>query len=532
MKKNIGFDITFIFILGVLVFIFNLSPEFTAFETRFALFAQQMFYHGITAFPTTYQGPYPDYPALPTILIYFVSLLFGKVTVLTAVLPTAVTSALILVFIYLIGHIQSRAFGAYGVLLAFLCQIFFDKARSISPDQYISLITAIAFYFVYSAEKFKKTTRLFFLPLLFILGFALRGPIGFIIPLAVVSSFYLLNKDIKKLLVITSVSVILFLSCLVALLFLAYQQGGIDFVRQVIQLEALGRLQGRFSYWHYLYYFHQCFGPYAITYPLAFLAIIANFPYFFSPRNDQEILLRYLAAWLAVILVLFSIPIAQNARYLLPIVPAIALIAAYPLAFSIKNPPILIVKKFTLVIFKLFPCVVFLGILTLHLTPLSHRFTLSNAYVGFTAFFSFLISIAVWLENKKIHDENVRNFFITILAVLTLMVVNFGLLIPINYSIEQTRPFVEQVRALQAKQEAPFVFYKIGPDAEDIKFMVNYDEPIQPIFIASEKGLLAYSKRAYFITTLEEFQKIKQPGKLTILFQGKIGHRPCILFQK
>ena len=109
-----------IFFIGLAIFSLGLSPELVAFQTRFAFFAQEMLQHGIKLFPYTYQGPYPDYPLLPTLLIYLFSWPISQVTSFTAILPTAITSSLILVFIYLLGKTQSERLGIYAVLFALL----------------------------------------------------------------------------------------------------------------------------------------------------------------------------------------------------------------------------------------------------------------------------------------------------------------------------------------------------------------------------------------------------------------------------
>jgi 4-amino-4-deoxy-L-arabinose transferase-like glycosyltransferase len=101
-------DSLLIFAGALLLFMVGLNPEFIGFQSRFGLFAQEMFRFGPSYFPTTYQNPYPDYPGTSTFLIYLVSKLVGQVTPFTAILPTAVTSALILVLTYRIGAIRSR----------------------------------------------------------------------------------------------------------------------------------------------------------------------------------------------------------------------------------------------------------------------------------------------------------------------------------------------------------------------------------------------------------------------------------------
>src|SRR3989344_2953414 len=112
MLMNRNIEAFFIFCLGLLVFTIGLSnQEIIRFEARFYLFAVEMWRHGLTWFPTTYQQPYPDYPVTGTLFIYLFSKLFGNLNKLTAVLPSAIASAMVLATTYLIGALHSRRWG-------------------------------------------------------------------------------------------------------------------------------------------------------------------------------------------------------------------------------------------------------------------------------------------------------------------------------------------------------------------------------------------------------------------------------------
>jgi hypothetical protein len=148
-------DSVLIFFVSSAVFTVHLIPEFIGFQTRFALFAQEMLRYGPTLFPTTYRIPYPDYTATSTYLIYLLSLPFGKVTVLSAILPTVVASALILVVIYRIGAMRSQEWGICAVLLALFIDEFLKESRSVALDQYASLVTWFINPLIYSHERTK-----------------------------------------------------------------------------------------------------------------------------------------------------------------------------------------------------------------------------------------------------------------------------------------------------------------------------------------------------------------------------------------
>src|SRR5437899_1651272 len=109
-------DAIWIFLGGLFLFTMGLHhQEIIGFESRFYLFALEMWRHGFTGFPTTYQEPYPDYPVSSTALIYLSAKLFGTLNKWVAVFPSAVASASTLSATYLIGALQERRWGFYSV---------------------------------------------------------------------------------------------------------------------------------------------------------------------------------------------------------------------------------------------------------------------------------------------------------------------------------------------------------------------------------------------------------------------------------
>ncbi|HLB57816.1 MAG TPA: hypothetical protein VJL60_03275, partial [Gammaproteobacteria bacterium] len=69
MIRNRYFEAVVIFFLGLIIFTIGLShQEVITFEARFYLFALEMWRHGLSFFPTTYEQPYPDYPVTSTAL--------------------------------------------------------------------------------------------------------------------------------------------------------------------------------------------------------------------------------------------------------------------------------------------------------------------------------------------------------------------------------------------------------------------------------------------------------------------------------
>jgi len=520
-----------IFLIGFVIFTFALKPEFTGIQARFALFAQEMFRYGPTFFPTTYQIPYPDYPATSTFAIYLVSLLLGKVTPFSAVLPTAVTSALILVVTYRIGATQSRKWGLVAVLLALSTHLFFSESRSISLDQYVSLATVLCFYLVYSVTASDKQKRLWFIPPILIASFSFRGPIGLIIPTAVVCSYYLWSREFKKSIIIGLMATGVMIICIVGLLAMSYVQAGEIFTKRVINAQAAGRLiQNRESYF---FYWYRCLSDCTACYPLAILVVVARFKKILRRESNDYKLIGYLVCWILIVLIGMSVPAAKKMRYILPIVPALSLVAAYLLIDSSIKGVLFETRRAFLSICSYLPLlasIATMGILSF------------GKYFGLTVDVHYLIALVLLIGllivagtvKWRLRGHPNQDMALAVVGVAAFIITSVGIAEPISLAIECTKPFVEKVKYLQKERPGEIGFYQIGPDAEDIKFMANYDRPIKPVFIKNAEELQQQSAQTYFVARQKDFDNLPQhiAQGIKVQLYGKIGHRDCVVFSR
>lgn len=508
------------------------NHEFIQFEARFGLFSQEMLRNGLSLFPTTYNKYYPDYPATHTILTYFLAHLFGRFNILIAVIPSAVTSALTTVLIYLTGCLRSKKWGLYAALMALLTFNFVTEARTISLDQFTTTATALAFYCCYSADILQKPQRLYLLPIALFYGFIFRGPIGIVIPTSIVLSYFLLDKKFREFALFAPIALLIFVLCIIGLLSAAWHTGGGELVHQVIRMEALGRLDSTVSVPFY-YYFTSSLYYYALSYPLAILIIIFYGKNIISPRQNADfILLRYLTAWLLIILIGLSIPSDEKARYILPITPAIALIASY-LFINTNHYKILDTVRGALI-----KALAYLPILAL----ISYIIIL--IYVGiksidfglhsFLAVSMFIIEsfLGIYLYRTLLPSDK-KNMTILSIGVITLVSICVFIIQPIDIHFNAAKSFVQQTENYRQPNKL-LVFYQIGPDGEDIKYMVAADKPIQPEFIQQATDILKINTPAVFVAKQTNFDALPADIKnqLIILFSGRLGHQPCVVFMR
>jgi 4-amino-4-deoxy-L-arabinose transferase-like glycosyltransferase len=522
-------DSLLIFASGVIVFTIALSPEFVGFQNRFVLFAQEMLRYGPTFFPTTYRTAYPDYPATSTFLIYILSLPFHNVTVLTAVLPTAIVSALILVLIYRIGATQSRKWGLYAVFFALFTEEFLAESRSISLDQYTSLVTVSCFYLAYSASLLGRPRRLWLIPLLFAVGFAFRGPIGLVIPAAVTFVFYLWEKQYKKCLIFGAAALMLLGFCVAVMLAAAYRQGGNELLDRVVQAQAGGRMGYRAK--NYFYYLLSGFTAYAVSFPLAVIVAGASWKKIFKRQTLNDRLPGHLVFWTAIILLGMSIPGAKKTRYILPVAPALSLLASYTFVRMESEGFAARAKDVFLSICRMLPVA---GIVATAALCVPNKYFIPVPVFTGLVTLALLGGLAAAKRYRKSKAYLRDNLTAIPLAAMSFVVFNVGAIGPVMYLHERTRPFVEKVETLLASQPGTIAFYRIGPDGDDIKFVANASVLLTPVFIDDAEALLRQPSRAYFIARQKDFDRLPEEivQKVQTLLYGKIGHRNCVVFAK
>lgn len=526
--RHRALDSWLIFLTATALFTIGLPPEFIGLQARFGLFAQEMFRNGPSWFPTTYGQPYPDYPGTSTFLIYLVSLPFGKVSPITAILPTAMASALTLVVTYRIGALRSRRWGVAAVLMSLLTIQFVFESRSISLDQYTNLAACVSFYLVYSSDILGRYGRLGFLIPVWIISFACRGPIGLVLPAVVVGGYYLWMGRWKSFLITTFAAMIALAICIFGLLAAARAQGGESFIKTVLNLQMVGRMfgpgHGIFFYWI------ECIPAYAMAYPLAILVVASRFRKIIRKTNENDKFLAFLTVWILVVSALLSIPTAKNLRYIIPITPASSLIASYFLVRSTPRGRLSGFRRGFLDFCAMLPLYTAVGVLGLYFYS---RYWNPSWKAPYLITFGFLVLLVIAARQCRglwtvrwVHDLVMPAF-----AAVAIASVFVGIADPIRYNHEKTRPFTAQVEALQEKNPGMVVFYKIDHDAEAIKFMVNYPKPLQPRFVDSFDGLqkiqgplcVIMKKSLYHALSAEQHKRLILHGN------GKIGHAECVI---
>jgi 4-amino-4-deoxy-L-arabinose transferase-like glycosyltransferase len=519
---------TFIIFCGSLI-LFTVGlchQEVIEFESRFYLFALEMWRHGLSWFPMSDGHPYPDYPVTSTVLIYGMTKLTGQLNKLIAVLPSAMAASFVLVGTYLIGALRHRLWGWYAVFFMLLTNGFVMEARTISTDQYVTLVTVWCFYLSYSALLLQKFHRLRWMPLLFLIGFAFRGPIGLVIPAAVVCLFYLLEKDVKRFFITGCVAAILLGIGSGFLLALAYHVGGMGFVKEVLRMEVAARLHEGGLPWYF--YFVESVGAYAVTYPLAILVVLGFSRQLIKSNVSVDLkLLQKLSAWVLVILIGLSFPAGKKIRYVLAMTPALALISAYLFMWQAQRGYLAYLQRFVYGICYWLPLFCAAVLIVLKLKVSQALVEIPNAlWLLFLA-----LQIIVWVGSQRF--AHAQKLIVLAVAALT-FVLSYQLMVePIHLMLNQTRDFVNAVELLRHQHHAKLVFYRENPDGLPIKYLADMTQEDSPFFVNSPDELLHFKPHAFFVIKKEGYAGL--PPSVTSVFhvveKGNIGREPMIVLE-
>ena len=506
----------------VLFIVGNWHQTIIGFDSRFVVFAQEMLRHGPSFFPTTYGQPYADYLATSTLLTWVLSLPFGEVSSFTAWLPTSIASALIVTLVYRLTAPYSARWGLLSIAMLLLSSTFISETRAVSLDQMLAAIALAVFYLGYAHDHFGAAKRLHWLFLLLIIGFAVRGPIGLVIPTGVLCSYYLINRQWRQLFTFGLLALALLLACVGLLLLLAKLSGGEEFMQDVIRMQFLGRMDGTEGSSGVLYYFTSSLGNYALAYPLALLVLLAVVSGGRRAPDPALQLVLYCAAAGVLVMLGLSVPQAKKARYILPMLPMAAIIAAYP--FQVTQGRLFgWLRGVMLGIWTLLPALLVVGLVVAR-----RRYPEQLSSLGLVFAVLGVLQIVALLGVLKARLRPLVPAFAAVLALWSTYIV---VVEPLERSLYDTRTFSLAVKAQINQQPAPVVLHGLGKDAKAIKFMVNFNCDKVPLFTQSSADLAPLQAPAWLVMSARDFEQLQDPRlrSITPTLTGEFDKDPYVL---
>ncbi|NIF27117.1 glycosyltransferase [Pantoea sp. Tr-811] len=495
------------------------------FDSRFVLFAQEMLRHGPTVFPTTYGQPYADYTALSTLFIWLLSLPMGAVDSLGAWLPSAFAGAVIVTLMYRLLAPFSLRWAWASIVMLVLTATFVSEVRAVSQDLMLAAVAFAVFYLGYAHDHHGAGRRWPLLFALLLLGFGIRGPIGLVVPTGMLCSYYLLAGQWRRMLVFGVLASVLLALCVGLLLWLAKASGGQAFLDDVIRMQFMGRMDGSEGASSALFYFSSSLGNYALAYPLALLVLIAAGLAQARLQGPALRLVVYCAAAGLLVMLGLSIPLAKKARYVLPMLPMAAIVAAYP--FQVAQGRLFAwLRGLIQALWLVLPGVLMIALLVAHRRYAEQLGSISVP-VAVLAALQLLAVSRLWWPRRRAE-------VLAGCAVLAVWLVYVAVFEPVQRRLYDTRAFTQAVMAQVAQQPAPLVLHRLGQDAKAIKFMVNVDHDLQPLFTETPGQLQALQGPAWVIMARQDFQALQgsAPGALEPRLGGRFDNDDYVLLHR
>lgn len=519
-----------VFLIALLLFtlgIWDQQPQ--GFDGRWALFLQEMYRHGASLFPTTYGQPYADYPGTATFFSFVFARLFDAPNHLANVLPTALASAGVIALMYRLVAPFSRPWALLTVLLTLLTTQLLEKSRSVCLDQMIALLCVGSFYLLHSGERLGARLRLWAVFPLFVLAFAIRGPLGLIEVCGVVCVYWALGRPgerVRQVLIHGFIGVVLLAVCWWVLMKLARFSGGDAFADEVFKMQVGGRLDE--SGEPFYFYFQLSLYRYFPVVPLALATLVAlrhRWPERWA--NEQLQLLVRLGACGLMILLGLSVPHFKRAYYILPMVPMFAAVAAYGLLQAQgwlvgvrRGYEGLVAALPALCVVVLFVC--------------RHAWQKHGYWPDISL--SLMIGVLVVLQVAALiaWRRALRLVWLSVIALAAQWLLLVAVIEPAKDLQFDTRRFVSQVEALRDSQPGPLVFVDLARDTWAVRYMMNLDHDELPLFVGRHEleKLSVLPRPSWVIVSRKETALLKGSPleQLSPSFEGRLNDNPLMVF--
>lgn len=451
-------------------------------EPREALVAQAMIAEGNWTLPITNGTDIAYKPPLFHWAIATISSLTGQVTEYTSRMP----SAIILAIMVLVGFLfYARRRGREVAFLAsFITLTNFEVHRAgvnCRVDMLLSALMVLALYALYQWAE-KRLKGIPWLGILFLSGaFLTKGPVGMVLPCAVVAIFawirgFGFGRIFIRFLLVALASCILPAIWYIA----AWRQGGDTFLTLVYEENVL-RFLGKMTYashenpWHYnVMTVVAGFVPYTLLLLMSIFTIkytrITSKPKqwwnqlrLYIKGMDDTRLFSLLS--IVIMFVFYCIPKSKRSVYLLPIYPFIAYFIAEYILWLVKNKPqsvkwfnqfmcglgIMLTVIFIIVRLELIPHSLFNG---KHAAEnLAYLIALETLPLSFTNLFVILIPLAVamigYLETKYNIKKSLRLALAGPLITFSIFFALDGVYQPAILNVKSNKHIAERIEKLQ-----------------------------------------------------------------------------------
>jgi hypothetical protein len=394
----------------------------------------------------------------------------------------------------------------------------------VSLDQMLASVTFAVFYLAYARDHFASRPRLWLVAGLWVVGFAIRGPEGLLVPAGVLCSYYLLSRQWHRFCWAALVALALLLICTSTLLLLARMSGGDALFADVLRGQVTLQLDGGEGMNPLLWYFVSSLGNHALAYPLALIVLMMVLLTSRGQRSPALHLLYLCAVAGLTVMVGLSIPAAKKARYILPMLPLAAIIAAYP--FHVRTGRgFWWLRGLILTLCCFIPGALMAGMLLAR-----PRFPEALGDIG-----PLLVALGMLqlIALPLLMRPRLRLYGLPLCAVLAVWAGYIGMVEKVERNLYDTRQFTLAVRQVTQADHAPLVLHAMGRDGKAIKLMVNVDQDLLPLFTQTPEQLDALPGPANVVMSNTDFQQLQgtRLSGLPVLISGRFDKEDYILLR-
>lgn len=561
-----------------LLFLFNLGKRglWAPDEPRYAQVASEMWESKDFVLPHLNGEKYPDKPPVHFWLIILFSLPFGKITELSARLPSAMAGIGCVITIYYLGkqifssseegilnsqsttdnHQSTQSFNTkrIGFLASLILATsigFLIVSRRVSFDGLLTFFVTLSLFCFYTGYTRKERNTKFFLLSYVFMGIATltKGPVGFAIPILVISTFLCIVKfknyqtefRIRDMhigmggLIVFSIPLLWVLGI--------YLQGGLEHTKEVVFTQNIGRTVNSWSHNQPFYYFFTTFPLHFLPWSIFIPSVVIHYLKTIKTARCKQVTngeldnntmdsgnnpspFLFPAVWFIVVFTFFSIMSCKRSGYILLLYPAASLFVAWFLDSFISFASDRKFRKIGYIPFKFVYSILIVMSLGFPVWIYYHYRESFGSILPISAVFicGALLS-AKYLSKSKPSKALICSFIIFLITVM----LGTQTVIPWLNVKKTARYFCENMNRIVGvddkfacfdlpKKEA-YLFYTGRNSIKVIHDINKLNEYFNP------------SKKAYLLLNARSLEKVRNSVniKLYTLLKDSIGHRTIVL---
>ena len=497
------------------------SPD----EDEYVQVNREMVYDGHWIYPTANGKPYYIKPPLFNWFGSAFAVLNGEVTEYTSRLPSAIAATLGLLLVYFIGKML---FGYRAALLAALIigttpiYIEFGRWIQINMISTMFLMASLAlFYWGYTNER-KRTPAYLLMYIPAGLGTLNMGLVNVAMPVIVISLYLIAVKDFKHILRLKiGWGILIYLSIVAPWNITVSLQG--EHVRNLFILSNFTRYFGQWVHVRPFYYYLTTTPPYFLPW---FVYLPGALYLCFSQRTSAERKqLLFPFVWIVGLFVFFSLSHTKRSEYLLPIFPAMALLAGYVIDRGLREESDSLFRRrlFVWPTCFLFGIIVAAGIgIGIYGAVLSVDWFLTVLPASLILLFGMSLAFIFFRRGQPM-----RSLLAVVLILVLSVAYSVGPVVARKNDNDSPKPFcLKVVQYLQPGENLKV--YRFSKPVFGVYTQRLMDETDDPAILSE---WFRSDKPVYVVTKEKEYLKIKDsfPQPIYIVIRAWIDHRYVLL---